>query len=142
MTHTDRVTPWIFWAIVFLGLLWHAAGVFNYYVQTKPEMVATFPDLHRAMIENRPSWATGGFVVGVMSGLLACVLLLFRKSSAGILFLISLIGVFISTAYALQVMLARPTLAIGELFVIVILPLLVVNFYIAFTLYALRHKWI
>ncbi len=139
----ERVKPdWIFWVVVIMGLLWHAAGVMNYMVQTKPDLVASLPETHRAIIEARPAWATGGFAVSVFAGLMGCLLLLLRKPMAGMLFLLSLIGTFVTMVHTLQVVLAKTSFSVSEIFIMIILPLVVANFYIGFTFFSMKKNWI
>jgi len=142
MENVKKNTHWIFWMVVAMGLLWHAGGSMNYIMQTKPDLVAGLPDTHRAIIEGRPVWATGGFAVSVFGGLLGCFLLLFRKSSAGILFMISLMGTFVTIIHTLQVVLAKSSFSVSEIFIMVVLPLVVANFYIGFTFFSLKKGWI
>ena len=114
----------------------------NYFVQTNPNLVADLPETHRAIIEGRPSWATGGFAVGVFAGLLGCLMLLFKKATAGILFMFSLMGIFITMIHTLHVVLAKTTFSVSEIFIMAILPLVVANFYIGFTVFSMKKKWI
>ena len=70
---TARSAHWSFWLIVVVALLWNVAGAINYLMQTNPEFVATLPETHRAIIDGRPAWATGGFAIGVFGGALGCL---------------------------------------------------------------------
>lgn len=140
---TERTNVhWVFWLVVLLGLLWHGAGIMNYLAQTKPDGIAALPETHRAIVDGRPSWATGGFAVGVFGGLLGCVLLLFRKGTAGLLFMVSLMGIFVSLIHTLQVVLAKSSFSVTEIFIMAILPLVVANFFIGFTFFAMKKGWI
>jgi hypothetical protein len=67
-------------------------GVMNFIVQMKADALASFPESHRAIIEGRPTWATGAFAIAVFGGALGCLLLLFRQSAAYYLFIASLLG--------------------------------------------------
>jgi len=44
------------------------------------------------MVESRPAWGTVAFALAVFGGLLGCLLLIFRKSVAFHVFLVSLVG--------------------------------------------------
>ena len=69
---------WSFWIIGFVALIWNVMGSINYFIQMDADVVATFPETHRAIIEGRPVWATAGFAIAVFGGSLGCLLLLFR----------------------------------------------------------------
>ena len=133
---------WSFWVIAILGLLWNVGGAMNYMMQMKPDFVASLPLTHRAIIEGRPAWATGGFAVGVFGGALGCLLLLLKKSSAGLLFMISLFGILLTMVHTLQVVLSKSTFSVSEIFVMIILPIVVANFLIGFTFFAMKRNWI
>lgn len=142
MTKQREKAHLVFWLIVLLGLLWHIGGCMNYLIQTKPDLVAKFPDIHRTIVEGRPAWATAGFAVGVFAGLLGCIMLLLRKPTAGLAFMVSLIGIFVTVIHTLNVVLAKSTFSVSEIFIMVILPIVVANFYIGFTFYSMKKNWI
>ncbi len=103
---------WAFWVITLLGLLWNAGGIANYMMQMKPEFVASMPETHQAIINSRPAWATGGFAIGVFGGFIGCLLLLLRKPLAGMAFMISLMGIFVTMIHSLQVVMANETFSV------------------------------
>ncbi len=86
---------WSFWLIGGISLIWNLAGVFNFIAQTNATTVAEMPELHRAIIESRPSWAFIFFGVAVCSGVLGSILLLLSQKLSHHLFLLSLISVII-----------------------------------------------
>lgn len=133
---------WVFWVIAVLGLLWNIGGIINYMMQMKPDFVETLPETHRAIIQGRPVWATGGFAVGVFGGAIGCLLLLLRKPLAGFFFMISLIGIFVTMIHTLQVVLSNETFAVSEIFVMIVLPILVANFLIGVTFFAMKRNWL
>jgi hypothetical protein len=49
------------------------------FMQMNAEAIAAMPETHRAIIEGRPAWATGGFAIAVFGGAIGCLLLLFRN---------------------------------------------------------------
>jgi len=73
---------WSFWAIGSIALIWNLMGVINFFVQMNPDMLTSYRESERAIIEGRPAWATGGFAIAVFGGVLGCLLLLLRKSAA------------------------------------------------------------
>ncbi len=86
---------WSFWVIGAIALIWNVMGIMNYFAQMNADMVASMPETHRAIIEGRPAWATGGFAIAVFGGALGCVLLLVRKLAAYYVFIASLLGVIV-----------------------------------------------
>lgn len=137
----DNKIHWAFWVITLLGLLWNAAGIFNYMMQMKPDLVANMPDAHRMIIEGRPAWATAGFAVGVFAGAAGCLLLLLRKPLAGMAFMLSLMGIFVTMIHTLNVALSGGALSVSVIFHMILLPILVANFFIGFTFYAIKRNW-
>ena len=61
---------WSFWAIAAFALIWNVMGGVNFFMQMNADMVASLPETHRAIIEGRPAWATGGFALSVFAGAL------------------------------------------------------------------------
>ena len=59
---------WSFWAIGTVALIWNVMGAINFIAQMNPDMLAAFRESERAIIENRPAWATGIFAVAVFGG--------------------------------------------------------------------------
>ena len=58
--NTARI-HWSFWVISIIMLIWNVMGSINFVVQMmNAEMVASMSEIHRAIIEGRPLWATGG----------------------------------------------------------------------------------
>ena len=83
---------WGFWVIGALGLVFNLFGCLNFVSQMNAEMVASMPDVYRAIVDSRPAWATGAFAIAVFGGALGCLLLLLRKSVAVYLFIVSLVA--------------------------------------------------
>jgi len=89
-----REIHWSFWAIAVVGLLFNLMGCANFLSQMSSEMVASMPEAYRAIVENRPAWATGAFAIAVFGGALGGILLLLKKSAAYYVFIASLVGAF------------------------------------------------
>ena len=87
---------WSFWAIGALGLIFNLFGCMNYVSQMNAEMVASMPDVYRAIVESRPAWGTAAFATAVFGGALGCLLLLLRKSVAVYVFVVSLVGAVVA----------------------------------------------
>ena len=82
---TVKVVHWSFWIIGVVALIWNAMGVMNFIVQMDLDMVATYPESHRAIIMSRPAWATGAFGLAVFGGVLGCLLLFFTEKIGSLL---------------------------------------------------------
>ena len=83
---------WSFRVIGVLGLLFNLMGCMNFVSQMNAEMVASMPDVYRAIVASRPAWATAAFAVAVFGGALGCLLLLLRQSVAIYVFIASLVA--------------------------------------------------
>ena len=129
---TNVRVHWSFWAIGAFALIWNVMGSINYLVQLNADMVAAMPETHRAIIEGRPAWATGGFAIGVFGGALGGLLLLLRKSAAFYLFVASLLGVIVTMIHTVEVGRTKADFSNGEIFIMILLPILVAAFLVWF----------
>jgi len=111
-------------------------------MQTNPEFVAALPETHRAIIEGRPAWATGGFAIGVFGGALGCFLLLFRKSASLYVFIASLIGVIVTMIHTVNVASSKIDFSPAEIIVMILLPLIVAAILIWYTKLVMSKHWI
>ncbi len=130
---------WSFWAIGAVALIWNVMGVINFFVQMNPEMLASYRESERAIIEGRPAWATGAFAIAVFGGALGCLLLLLRKPAAYYLFIASLLGVIVTTTHTLGVGI---DFGLGEILGIILIPLVVAAFLIWYSKHAQSKGWI
>ena len=138
----DKTTTgvhWSFWVIGAFALLWNIGGSINYFMQMDPEMVSAYRESERAIIIDRPAWATAGFATGVFGGALACILLLLRRSTAFYLFLASLLGVIVTMVHTVSV---DYDFSVGEMVVFVLMPLLVSAFLVWYSKYTERKGWL
>src|SRR5882762_11854696 len=121
---------WSFWAIGAVTLIWNVMGVINFFAQMNAHALASFPESHRAIVEGRPTWATGAFAIAVFGGALGCLLLLLRKSAAYYLFVASLLGVLVQAIPYLGI--AGSTIAYGpaEISLYILMPLVLAAFLI------------
>ena len=87
---------WSFWVIGAAGLSFNLLGCANYISQMNAEAVASMPDIYRAIVESRPAWGTGAFVIAVFGGALGCLLLLLKRSVAVYVLIASLIGAVVA----------------------------------------------
>lgn len=99
MTEQTTTKPPIwFWIISVIALLWNGMGVNNYLQQayrTESFTSQVTPEL-LAIIDARPSWATGFFAIAVFSGVLGSLLLLLRKKLASPLLMISFLTALVT----------------------------------------------
>ena len=127
---TDSSVHWSFWLIAAFALIWNALGSLNYLGQMNADLVATMPETHRAIIEGRPAWATGGFAVSVFAGALGGLQLLFRKSAAFYLFVASLLGAMVTMIHTIDVATSKIDFSTSEVGVMILSPLIVATFLI------------
>ncbi len=130
---------WSFWAIGAVALVWNVMGVMNFFMQMNPDMIAAYRDSERAIIEDRPAWATGAFVIAVFGGALGCILLLLRKLVAYYLFIASLLGVIVTMIYTLG---TGIEFSPGEIIGIILMPLVLAAFLIWYSKQAGNKGWI
>ena len=130
---------WSFWLIAGLGLLWNVMGSVNFIVQLNPEMLDSYREAERAIIEGRPMWATVAFAVAVFGGSLGCLLLLLKKSAAYYLFIASLLGVVVTMLHTLG---AGIDFGVGEILGIILMPLLLAVFLVWYTKLSGKNGWI
>jgi hypothetical protein len=139
---TVRGVHWSFWAIAAVALIWNVMGGANFFVQMNAEMVAAMPETHRAIIEGRPAWATGGFAMAVFGGALGCLLLLLRKSAAYYLLIASLLGVIVTMIHTLGIASSTIDFSPFEILVMILLPLVVAAFLIWYSKWSESKGWI
>lgn len=133
---------WSFWAIGAFALIWNVLGSVNYLSQMNTDLVASLPETHRAIIEGRPAWATGGFAIAVFGGALGGLLLLLRKSVAVYLFVASLLGTIVTMIHTVNIASSTVDFSAVEILVMILLPLAVAAFLIWYTRYAQSKNWI
>jgi hypothetical protein len=89
------VTPKWFLPVVVIALLWNIMGCAAYLsdAMLSAADIAKMSDAEKAMVAARPAWTVGATAVAVWFGALGCLSLIFRKSWAMPLLLLSLLGV-------------------------------------------------
>ena len=96
-------TPWWFWLISAVALLWNLMGVaaFLYDMSMSHEdMVKNYGQVLADAAAAQPVWVTAAYGVAVFAGALGSLLLLLRKKLAFWLLLISLLCVILQQAYS------------------------------------------
>ena len=133
---------WSFWAVGAVALIWNVMGVINFFMQMNADAIAAMPETHRAIIEGRPAWATGGFAIAVFGGALGCLLLLLRKSAAYYLFSASLLGVIVTTTHTLGIASSTIDFSPFEIFMMILMPLVVAALLIWYSKWTESKGWI
>jgi hypothetical protein len=113
-------------------------GCVNFFVQMDPDMVSSYRESEKAMIQGRPVWATAAFAVAVFGGALGCLLLMLRRPAAFYLFIASLLGVVATMVHTLGIDI---DFGIGEIIGIIVMPLAVAIFLIWYSKYVVSKGW-
>jgi lipid-A-disaccharide synthase-like uncharacterized protein len=101
MSEAQRVNtpgrPWHLWLIGIVGGLWSLMGAISFILtQMKVEAVMSrFPPEQREYFESFPLWAVAFWAVGVLGGVIGCLLLLLKNRLAFRVLLASVIGTIV-----------------------------------------------
>jgi hypothetical protein len=120
-------------------LIWNVMGCVNFVVQLNPEMISSYRENEQTIIQGRPMWATAAFAIAVLGGALGCIILLFKNSVAFYIFIVSLLGVIVTTAHTLGTGIDFGT---GEIIGTIFMPLAVAVFLIWYSIYTERKGWL
>lgn len=99
--NTTVKTPWHLWVVGVLSLLWNAMGAYDF-TMTKLDAatyLADFTPDQQVYFTSFPMWANIGWALGVWGSVLGSLLLLVRSRHAVTAFIVSLIGLAISSVY-------------------------------------------
>ncbi|MBT8261521.1 MAG: hypothetical protein KJO05_01785 [Bacteroidia bacterium] len=91
-----------FWIIAVFAFLWYLFGVYQYLLSTvwyDDTVKATMSEGLINIVDGLPSWYNYVFALAIFSGVVACLLMLARKSLAIPLFGISLLAVLVQMCY-------------------------------------------
>ncbi len=137
-------TNWSVWVVGGLSLIWHLMGCGNYMWQAtmSADMLSALTEAQRAIIVDRPAWATGAFAIAVFGGAIGSILLLLRKSAALIFFLVALIGVIVSMIPVFGIMSSGVSFSLFERVMYLGLTPLVGAFLVWYTRFAMRRGWV
>lgn len=91
-------TPWYFWLVAALALLWNAGGALDYVMtQTRNEAyMDQFTEAQLAFFYGLPSWVVACWATAVWGGVLGALLLLLRREVAVQVLLVSFAAMAIS----------------------------------------------
>ena len=96
-------TPMTHWLVAGAALIWNLFGFMVYLmtVRATPEQLAQqYSAAEIAFMDAVPVWATSANAIAVTAGVIACVLLLLRKSLALPLFVASLAALLVQDLYS------------------------------------------
>jgi len=139
---TGTPVHWSFWVIAAFALIWNGLGSVNFIVQMNPEMVESFRDAEKAIIIDRPIWATAGFAVGVFGGAVGALLLFLKKAIAYQVFVASLVGIVVTMVHTTLVAAGPTVFGLVGIFIMILLPAIVALFLIWYARYAIRNGWV
>lgn len=100
MPYSTKPRAW-FWILAIIFLVWNLMGIGAW----STEMAATdilleqMNEQQQQLYLSRPSWYIYVYGIAVFTGLIACIMLLFKKKHAVLLSLISLFAVIITTSF-------------------------------------------
>jgi len=103
MNDSSTETPMTHWLIAGAGLIWNFFGLMIYVmtVRATPEQLAAQYDAAQiAFMESVPVWATSANAIAVTAGVLACILLLMKRSLALPLFIVSLVALLVQDLHS------------------------------------------
>ena len=133
---------WSFWAIGAITLLWNIMGIMNLLWQMNSENLAAMPELHRAIAESRPSWATAAFALAVFGGAVGCLLLLLRKRAAFPVLIASFVGMIVHMFSYFGITNSAVNFGPSDTILIVVMPIAVAAFLIWYAKLAASKGWI
>lgn len=133
---------WSFWVIGAFALIWNVLASVNYLMQMDAGVVAVLPDSHRAIIESRPAWATGGFAVAAFGGAIGGLLLLLRKPAAYYLFVASLLGAIVTMIHTIRIARSTIEFSLAEIVIMILMPIVVAAFLLWYSMQARSKGWI
>lgn len=93
----------LYWLVSIVAFIWNAMGVYNY-LGNAYKWDSFTQGMNKQQLElmgSIPAWVTAAFAVAVFSGIIGSILLLVRKKSAVILFIVSLTAVIVQMSFVL-----------------------------------------
>lgn len=95
---TTLRTPWHFWLVGILALLWNAMGAYDYLMtETRNEgYMSRFTPEQLEYFYNFPAWVVAFWAIAVWGGVLGAIFLLLRKRYAVGTFLVSFLAMVVT----------------------------------------------
>lgn len=130
--------PGWFMAVAVLALLWNLMGVFAFITQVTmtPETLAQLPQNQQNLYTSIPTWVTVAYAIAVNFGVLGCLLLILKKSLAGMFLQLSLAAVLAQNFYSF--FMANVLEVLGS--TALVLPLLVILIAICLVVLAAKAR--
>jgi len=104
MTETSNNTPKHLWVVGILALLWNSVGALDYVMtQTKNKAYMSGGNFTEAQLDyfySMPTWMIFAWATAIWASVLGSILLLMKKKLSAPVFLVSLIGVVVSSIYS------------------------------------------
>jgi hypothetical protein len=93
--------PWHLWVAGIVALLWNAMGAFDYLMtQTKNQAyMSQFTPQQLEYFYGFPAWVVSAWAIAVWGAVLASLLLLARRALAYRVFVVSFLGLVLTTIY-------------------------------------------
>lgn len=103
LADTSRSTPWHFWLVAALSVLWNGFGAYDYtmsHVQGEAYLrSAGMTDAQMAYFNAMPAWMTAAWAIGVWASVAGALLLILRSKWTFHAFVVSLLGFLASLVY-------------------------------------------
>lgn len=138
---TNKAPAW-FTAVAAILLVWNLFGVMAYIMQVmmSPEAIASLPEAERQIMENTPQWAIAAFAVAVNGGALGCLLLLLKRSLAGLFLQLSLAGVLVQMFHAFFMSQSFEVFGPGGM-VMPVMVVVIAIYLVSLAAKARAHRW-
>jgi hypothetical protein len=136
--------PTSFWVFSGAALVWNLIGLVFYYGQVtmSPETAATLTAEQQEFFASTPTWATSAHAVAVTFGVLGSLLLLFRKSWAAPVFVLSFVGIVVQDVHAFVIGNALEVFGSGNALVVPSIVLVIGAALIWYSLSAKKKGWL
>lgn len=143
MSTSNKPTK-LFWAIAIVLLIWNLMGVTSFIFDTFfTEMIASsYTEAQMEIITTTPIWSKALYGIATIGGLLAAFFLITRKLIAVRIYLISLLAVFIHTAYQITVVDTMETFGIGQGLIFPLIIAIIAVFEYWWSKYSASKKWL
>jgi hypothetical protein len=120
-----RRTPWHVWVVGVLALLWNGSGAYTIMMAQAGRLLDVSAD-EAAYYAAQPLWFVVATDIALVAAVAAAVALLLRSRTAGWLFAISVVAVFVTNVYDLAAGTSRVLVDRGALIVTSIIAVLAV----------------
>ncbi|MWV27455.1 hypothetical protein [Aurantiacibacter rhizosphaerae] len=101
MAIMERRTPWHFWLVTILALLFYGGGSYNYLMMQSDNAayLESYTPEQLAYFETAPIWFDAAWAIGVWFALLGALLMLLKSRFAVSALLLGLVGFAIATLH-------------------------------------------